>query len=65
MDLIAASHCLRGPGILPPKQTAIVHANPGPGNNSLRGWEIPRYDLAAVVQTDHRPGNKRGLPYTY
>jgi hypothetical protein len=38
-----------------------VHANQRPGHNSLGGWEIPHHDLAVVVQTDQRPGNKRDL----
>jgi hypothetical protein len=63
LSLIAASYCLRSLEILPRKQTAVVHANQRPGHNSLGGWEI--HDLAAVVQTDQRPGNKRDLPYTY
>ena len=28
------------------------------------GWGIPYYGLAAVVQTDQRPGKKRDLQYT-
>ena len=54
----------RGCRIPPRKQTVVVHANQCPGNNSLGGWEIPHYELAAVAQTDHRPGKKRDLPYS-